>query len=204
MLQRLNELGTPVKFIIMIVLAAAIGGAGYYFVVMPVLAQNQVDQGKLDAKNAENAELRQFETKLPDLDRQIAQLKSQMEYQKQIVPDEKEVDNFIILLQDQAGNAGIQLRHLDAKPVANKEFYTEVPFGIEVDGPFYGVLTFFEKLAGQTRIVNVNDLAMKSTAKGAKYPMGPNDSVTVTATAKTFFSREMTPAPAVAAKPVQK
>jgi Tfp pilus assembly protein PilO len=128
-----------------------------------------------------------------------------MEYQKQIVPDDKNADAFIQLLQEQASAAGINLRRLEAKPVANKEYYSEVPFAIEADGPFYGMVNFFDKLGSQTRIVNVNDLAMKTTARNAKYAIGPNDSVTIAAVAKTFYSREQSaPAAAGAGTPVKK
>ena len=199
MLQKLNEQSTPVKVVIMLVLAAALGGAGYYVGAKPIEEANVTTAATLDAKVKENTQLKQYESKLGDLDRQIVQLKAQMEFQKQIVPDEKAADNFIILLQEQASNSNINIRKLEAKSVATKEFYTEVPFAIQVDGPYYGMVNFFDKLAAQTRIVNVSDLGMKSTtAKGgqSQYPIGPNDSVIVNAVAKTFFSREAASEPA--------
>ena len=203
MLQKLNEQSTPVKAMIAIVLAAVLGGAGYYFMVMPMEETNKTTAATVAAKVRENNELKQYEMKLGDLDRQIVQLKAQMEFQKQIVPDEKAADNFIILLQEQASNANINIRKIEAKSVSTKEFYTEVPFAIQVDGPYYGMVNFFDKIAAQTRIVNVSDLGMKSTtAKGgqSQYPIGPNDSVTVNAIAKTFFSREAVPEPAPTTK----
>ena len=198
MLEKLNAQSTPVKIVIALVIAALVGGGVWYFLVNPMNEANVQAKAALDAQIKENTELKQYETKLGDLDRQIVQLKAQMEYQKQIVPDEKEADNFIILLQEQASNTGINLRKIEAKPPSNKEFYTEVPFGIQIDGPFYGVMSYFEKLAGQTRIVNVSDMQMKTTAKQSQFPLGPNDSVSVTATAKTFFSKEAAAAPAPA------
>ena len=47
-----------------------------------------------------------YETKLPDLLAQIESLKQQMEIQKKIVPDEKEADKFIHLMQDTAAGVG--------------------------------------------------------------------------------------------------
>jgi type IV pilus assembly protein PilO len=193
MLQKLNEKSTGVKVAVMLVLAALLGGGLYYYPIMGMQEANKTTAATLAAKVKENNELKQYESKLGDLDRQIVQLKAQMEFQKQIVPDEKAADNFIILLQEQASNANINIRKIEAKSVSTKEYYTEVPFAIQVDGPYYGMVNFFDKLAGQTRIVNVSDLGMKSTtAKGgqSQYPIGPNDSVTVNAVAKTFFSRE--------------
>jgi Tfp pilus assembly protein PilO len=203
MLEKLNAQPTVVKIAVMLFLIAAIAGGGYYFVVMGMMESNKTTASTLAAKEKENNELRQFESRLTDLDRSIVALKSQLEQQKQIVPDEKNADTFIIMLQEQAANSGINIRKLESKPVANREYYTEVPFGITLDGSYYGVLTFFDKLSGQTRIVNVSDLTMKSLANKAgtvtsQFPVGPNDSVTVTATAKTFFSREAQAAPAPA------
>lgn len=200
MLEKLNALSAPIKAAVALGLAAVlVAGAWFgYPGIGAMMEQNKQDAAKLQAKQEENDKLRQYETKLNDLDRQIVMLKQQMELQKRIVPDDKDADKFILLLQETASNAGINLRKLEAKAVANKEFYSEVPFGIEIDGPYYNVLNFFERLAGQTRIVNVEGLNMKSLAKSTKFQYGPNDSVEVAATAKTFYSREAQPAGAPA------
>jgi type IV pilus assembly protein PilO len=206
MLEKLNAQSTPIKLVIALVIAALLGGLGYYFVSMPLEAENKTKKTQLDAKLAENATLKQYESKLGDLDRQIVQLKAQMEFQKQIVPDEKSADNFIILLQEQASNANINIRKIESKAVANKEFYTETPYALQIDGPYYGTLSFFEKLATQTRIINVDGIQIKGfggRTGASQYPIGPNDSITVNATVKTFFSKEvaaMTPAPAAPVK----
>src|SRR5262249_35268629 len=121
MLDKLNAQSTPVKIIIALVIAALLGGGVWYFVVSPMEEQNKQTEASLKTLQDEIAKLKQFETKLADLDRQIIQLKAQMEYQKQIVPDEKEAANFIILLQEQASNTGINLRKIEAKAPSNKE-----------------------------------------------------------------------------------
>src|SRR5437588_11231311 len=198
MLEKLNQQSMPIKLVMAVVLAAILGGAGYYFAVMPLLEKNKADAATLAAKQKENDELRVFETKVADLDRQILALKQQMEIQKKIVPDDKDADKFILLLQDTANDSGIALRSLQAKNVVNREYYTEVPFAIEIDGSYYQVVNYFQKLSAQTRIVNVAGLTMKSVGRGGRYsPYAPTDSVIVNATAKTFFSHEaMAPAPA--------
>ena len=200
MLEKLNQQAMPIKVVMALVLAVAIAGAGYYFTVMPILEKNKADAVTLAAKNKENNELRAFETKVADLDRQILALKQQLEIQKKIVPDEKDADKFIILLQDSANDAGISLRSLQAKNTVNREYYTEVPFAIEIDGSFYQVMNYFQRLSSQTRIVNVEGLAMRSAGKGNKYAYGPNDSVVVLATAKTFFSHDAAAPAAPASK----
>ncbi len=202
MLEKLNAQSTAIKAVIMLAIAGALVATAWFAYpgVGAMIEANRLAAEQLDKKNKENADLRQYEPKLNDLDRQIVMLKQQMELQKRIVPEEKDADKFIILLQETASSAGINLRKLEAKSVATKEFYSEVPFAIEIDGSYYAVLNFFERLAGQTRIVNVDGLTMKTLAKSTKFAYGPNDSVEVSATAKTFFSREQ-PAGAPAGAP---
>src|SRR5205085_11552662 len=191
MLEKLNQQPMSIKIVMAVVLAALIGGGGYYYPVMGMLEKNKADAATLAAKQKENDELREFETKVADLDRQILALKQQLEIQKKIVPDEKDADKFIILLQDSANDSGIALRSLIARNVVNREYYTEVPFAIEIDGSYYQVMNYFQKLSAQTRIVNVEGLTMKSVGRGGRYrPYAPTDSVIVNATAKTFFSLE--------------
>ena len=89
-----------------------------------------------------------------------------------------------------------------SKPTASKEFYTEVPFEIELDGPYYSVISFFDQVSKLERIVNVSDLLVANTKKPSDakakhtYQYAPNESVVATCTATTFFSHDSAPAPA--------
>src|SRR5438874_12988936 len=105
---------------------------------------NASSQQALTAKLEENAQLEPYVSKLVEIDRQIASLQQQLEIERRIVPDEKEVDGFIRMLDAEAIKAGVELRRYTARAVNNKEFYTEVPFEVELDGPYYAVLNFFD------------------------------------------------------------
>lgn len=161
---------------------------------------NEAAQTALTAKMEENAKLEPYRTKLADIDRQIANLKQQLEIERRIVPDEKEVDGFMKMLDAEAMKAGVELRRYTAQPVVSKSFYTEVPFEIEVDGPYYSMLSFFDQVSKLERIVNVSGLLMANTKKpgDAKakhtYQYAPNESVVATCTATTFFSHDIAPA----------
>jgi len=96
----------------------------------------------------------------------------------------------------------VELRRYTADPVNSKEFYTEVPFEIEIDGPYYSMLGFFDKVSKLERIVNVGNLMVATPKKGSEakvkhtYQYAPNESVVATCTATTFFSHDAPP-PAV-------
>jgi len=189
---------------------AALGGvllltAAIYFTLFRGMRDaNTTAQKGLEAKVAENAQLEQYRPKLADMERQLANLKQQLEIERKIVPDDKEVEQFIKMVDGEAVKAGIEIRRYTAKPVSSKDFYSEMPFELEIDGPYYGVLNFFDRLGKTERIVNVSSLLMANTKKTSEaktkttYQYASGESVVATCTATTFFSHDMTPAPSAA------
>jgi type IV pilus assembly protein PilO len=191
-----------------VIAVALLATAGLYYTVFKSQRDQNMDaQQKLEAKQKENRELEAYRPKLAEIERQLASLKQQLEIERRIVPDEKEVDGFMRMLDAEASKAGIELRRYTAQPVAQKEFYSEVPFSVELDGPYYSVLGFFDRVGKLERIVNVSGLMMASTRKPAEakpkknYQYAPNESVVATCTATTFFSHDLDPA--ASAKPGQ-
>src|SRR5215472_10849044 len=161
---------------------------------------NATAQANLDAKLQENRELESYRPKLAEIERQVASLKQQLDIERRIVPDEKEVDGFMKMMDAEALKAGVELRRYTAKSTVSRDFYTELPFEMELDGPYYSMLNFFDRVGKLERIVNVSGLLVASTrkpsdAKAKKtYPYTPNESIVATCKATTFFSHDMDPA----------
>src|SRR5208282_2035216 len=155
--------------------------------------QNDAAQIKLQAKLRENAELEAYRPKLADIERQLASLKQQLEIERRIVTGE-------------ARKSGVEIRRYTSRPYAAKEFYTEVPFEVEFDGPYYSMLGFFDRLGKVERIVNVSNLLVATTRKPADakakhtYQYAPSESVVATCLTTTYFSHDLDPA-APASKP---
>ncbi|MGO9405175.1 MAG: type 4a pilus biogenesis protein PilO [Terriglobales bacterium] len=200
----LGEL-TGVKLLgILLLVAVLVTGGLYYTVYKAQTDQNDAARTKLQAKLRENAELEAYRPKLADIERQLASLKQQMEIERRIVPDEKEVDNFMRLVSGEARKAGVEVRRYTAKPYVTKDFYTEVPFELEFDGPYYSMMGFFDRLGKVERIINVSNLLVASTktptaAKAKKtYQYAPSESVVATCLTTTYFSHDLEPAAAPA------
>src|SRR5205085_9109131 len=147
----------------------------------------------------ENAELEAYRPKLAEMERQLASLKQQLEIERRIVPDEKQADDFIRAMMAEASKAGVEVRRFTARAVSSKDFYSELPFELEVDGPYYSMLNFFDRLGKLERIINVSGLLVASTKKSSdakvkhQYQYAPGESVAATYTATTFFSHDLEP-----------
>jgi type IV pilus assembly protein PilO len=162
--------------------------------------KNTAAAHQVQEKARENNELESYRPKLKDMDRQLANLKQQLEIEQRIVPDDKKVEDFIETMDSEAQKAGVELRRYSAKPTVSKEYYTEVPFDMELDGPYYSMLQFFDRVSKLERIVNISGLLVANTKNPTnakvkhQYQYAPNESVVASFTATTFYSHDLTPA----------
>jgi type IV pilus assembly protein PilO len=208
MAMNFNELSGLKQWAVVIFGGALVTAALYFTVFKNQSDKNAAAQHALQDKVRENNELESYRPKLKDIERQLANLKQQLEIEQRIVPDDKAVDAFIETMNGEAAKAGVELRRYTAKPVAPKEYYSELPFDMELDGPYYSMLNFFDRVGKLERIVNISGLLVSNTKDPASakakhtYQYAPNESVVATFTATTFFSHDLEPAVAsTGAKP---
>lgn len=203
---KFTELSATVQLAIVIGLLVVITGGLYWFVYQDMYNKNVQLKASLTKIDADNAALRPFADKKADMERKIATLKDQLEQMKRIVPDEKEAPQFMEMMQAEARKAGIEIRRYEAMQTSAKEFFTEVPWDIDVDGPYYSVLRFFDNVSHLDRIVNVANLKMSSVRRPGEagvrktYQYAPTETVVVGCQTTTYFSREPQPAATPAKK----
>ena len=181
---------------------AVVTGALYFTMFKSQNDKNAAAQHALEDKIRENNELESYRPKLKQMEQQLAELKQQLEIEQRIVPDEKQVDGFITMLDSEAQKAGVELRRFTAKDSKSQQYYTEVPFDLDLDGPYYSVLNFFDRVSKLERIVNISGLLVSTTKNptGAKvkhaYQYAPNESIVASFTATTYFSHDLQPSAA--------
>lgn len=205
---KFSEMPAGTRLLILLVIAGIIGTVYYFMYYSGKSQENQQLAKRLADKKAENERLKEFVPKLAQLNRDMAILEQQIEREKKVVPEDKDADQFIRILHDTAATSGIEIRRYTAMPGSNKEFYSEVPFSIDIDGPYYSVLNFFQRVGELERIVNIDNLQLSNTknpgtakVKGG-YTYAPGETIVANCTATTFYSREpdATPPPPPAKK----
>jgi len=185
-------------------LALVIIGVGEYMPMSPVASIRSAvadNHTKDSALNRQVDELQVYERRDAEFKLEMVALEKQLETLKTIVPEDKELDEFIRLLQGAAAASGVQIRSLVANAVVPKDYHYELPFTIAVDGPYFAIEDFFARLSRLSRIINVGDLKFDALAEGknAKFPVRPGTTVTGTCMITTFFSKPDTAAPVPAA-----
>jgi len=184
-LQALGSVGLAVVLIL----------AGLYIPGLPLASvrdQLESAQAELKPLESEVESLRVYKQRRAELQTEMDALQKQLATLQTIVPEDKQTDEFILMVQRAALSSGVSIRSLTAQPVVQKPYYFEMPFNIGADGPYYSVLDFFSKLGRLSRIINVGDL--KLTAVGtnsnsnSKFRVVPGTSVTGEFTITTFFT----------------
>jgi type IV pilus assembly protein PilO len=199
----ISDMPGSMQWLAMLALAAVLSGGAFFGVFRGQKKQNAAAEEQLKAKIAENSELESYRPRLVQIDQQIASLQQQLAIQERIVPEQKQADDFIRMLQGEAAKSGVEIRRYTTRAVSNREFYTEVPFELELDGPYYSVLNFYDRVAHLERIINISDLQLGSVRKPGDmklkhtYQYAPGESVLATCVATTFYSHDLMPAASV-------
>jgi type IV pilus assembly protein PilO len=206
----LREMSLPVQALMFALLAVVLIAVGFFAPFSPLKEKDAELATTLSKEKdliSQKAVLETFERQRAEVERDIHALQIEIENRRMIIPADKDADEFIRLMQGAAGSAGVNIRRFKALSVAARDQYFEMPFEVEVDGPFYAVSDFFDRLSKVSRMINVGDLTFKSTAEGAgrKYPLRPGTTVSGTFVAMAFFSKvSEAPATPPAAPPAKR
>jgi type IV pilus assembly protein PilO len=185
----------PLQALFFLGLAVVLIAAGMYLPFLPnasIRTQLEAAQATEKPLQTEVAGLRVYKQRRAELQSQMDALEKQLATLQTIVPEDKQTDQFIIMIQSAAVSSGVSIRRMKALPIASKQYYFEMPFEVEADGPYFSVLDFFSKLGRLSRIINVGDLKLQGLATKASstnFHMTAGSSVTGIMTITTFFSK---------------
>jgi Tfp pilus assembly protein PilO len=206
----LRDLSVFMQALVAVTVAIVLTAVGIFVPGSPIAREkDEYDAAvvKRTQLSQEVTQLQVYKQRYAELKQQMDALNKQLDTLKTIVPEEKEADEFIRLMQGAASASSVQIRRLKSLAIVPKEYHYEMPFEIQADGPYFNVLDFFGRLGRLSRIINVGDLSFDApeSAKGTKYPVRPGTTVSGIFTATTFFTKPAdsgaAPATAAGAKP---
>ncbi len=196
-----RDMSVIMQGLVALAIAVILVLAGLYVPGSPV-AQERADYDKaVQARqklNQEVTQLQVYKQRYGELKQQMDALNKQLDTLKTIVPEEKEVDEFIRLVQGAASASNVQLRRLTSQAIVAREIHYEMPFEVQADGPYFNILDFFGRLSRLSRIINVGDIQFDDatgTQHGVKYPIRPGTTVSGVFTVTTFFTKPANTAP---------
>jgi type IV pilus assembly protein PilO len=190
-----RDMSVIMQALVALAIAVLLLMAGLYVPGSPVAQERADVDTAVQARqklSQEVTQLQVYKQRYGELKQQMDALNKQLDTLKTIVPEEKEVDEFIRLLQGAASASNVQLRRITSMAIVAREIHYEMPFDVQVDGPYFNILDFFGRLSRLSRIINVGDLQFddaNGSTRGTRYPLRPGTTVTGTFTVTTFFTK---------------
>lgn len=193
MAKSFNDLPAPIQGAIMVAVALVAAGGVFYYFVWPL--SDQVDKlqsevTKLKGENDNNEAFRREQAGYVSL---IKQLESQLETLRSIVPDEQATDEFMKTVFTDGSETGTQLRTFIPGTAATKEYYVEMPFTVHLDGTYYNLLRFFDRLAHEQRIMSVSGLSLGAPEGGGMgaYTVSKSETVGANCVLTTYYNKPL-------------
>jgi Tfp pilus assembly protein PilO len=174
-----------------ILLAAAV----HYAWFRNINADIRNKRAELESLQQEIEKGRAAERKLAQFREEVKRLELELGKLLQILPSKRNTEELIKRIEALTRQGDFTLKKFTPGDFIPKEFYSEWPIDIVVDGTYHNLALFFDRMSRFSRIINVEDMRI-----GALNNV-PGKSIAASFVAKTFIYTGDEPGAAGAARP---
>ena len=169
---------------VMAALALVIVAACYWFVFADMKQEITGLRADLEIKNEKIQEGLAIERKLPEFEREVANLQRKLGDIQQILPTGTETGDLLRWIKNMTDQSNLDLKVFNPGQLQPKEFYRDFPIEMDVIGRYHDLGIFLDRVSKYSRIINVDNLRMNQNAAGG------DKTIRATFTATTFVYDE--------------
>jgi len=183
---RLENLPRSAQILLFLGVAVALSYIVYSFYFQGMIDQRTALQDEIKKLETSVAQAQAVASQLPRFKEEVARLEERLAELSTILPSEKETPIVLRAVLDMASAANLKIMRFVPKPTVPRNFYVDWPIEVSVQGSYNALGRFFEKVSQYGRIINVDNIGIKT------FETGTNAARTVSAvcTATTFVFRE--------------
>jgi type IV pilus assembly protein PilO len=181
---------------------ALLFAAGYWRVLQPMRDDYDREQVALSELQNKLQEGRAAKQELPKFREEVRQLELELDKLLRILPARRNTPDLMRRIRSLAEQGDFALKKFNPRILTDKEFFSEWPIEVDLDGSYHNLALFFDRISRFSRIINVEDLLISSlpAAKNTKDQNANVHTITATFIAKTFVYKEPEPEDVTAAK----
>lgn len=168
-----------VRSIIVLLVCAAVLGAGYYFDTQyqqeefeKVVAQENGLWSTFESKQVKAASLDDYKAQMVEMEESFGTMLRQL-------PSKNEVADLLVDITQTGLASGLEFELFKPNKEQPKEFYAELPITVNVNGGYHNLGQFVSGVAALPRIVTIHDIQLKVSDPETRR-------LNMTATAKTY------------------
>ncbi|HEY0514397.1 MAG TPA: type 4a pilus biogenesis protein PilO [Thermoanaerobaculia bacterium] len=177
-------------------------GAGYWRLLDPMRDDFERAETQLKGLQGKIQEGRAAKEELPKFREEVRQLELELDKLLRILPARRNTPDLMRRIRSLAEQGDFSLRKFNPLTLSDKEFFSEWPINVDVEGSYHNLALFFDRISRFSRIINVEDLEIKAMpppkvvpagtkgAKEAQSALVNQHTITATFTAKTFVYKE--------------
>ena len=181
----LNKLPWYGQVALFVVLGVALIGGFYWFYVVPTQAEMVTRERRLASLRVDIAKGSATANQLNQFRQQVAELEGRLESLKAVLPEQKDVADLLRRIQTLATQSNLVILGFKPAPSVTKQLHMEWPIALQLDGTYHNLAMFFDRVSKFSRIINVNNIAIR-----AKEKPEPTSTISVDCVATTFVLLE--------------
>jgi type IV pilus assembly protein PilO len=175
-------------------LAVVLAGTVQYLWFSNINDDIKKKRGELDGLNQEIQKGRAAERKLSQFREEVKRLELELGKLLLILPSQRNTEELIKRVEALARQGDFGLKKFTPGEFIRKDFYSEWPIDIQVDGTYHNLALFFDRMSRFSRIINVEELKISGIENQ------PGKSIAASFVAKTFIYSADEEAPKAGAK----
>ena len=172
-----------------LVVGGLLGGLGYWQLIMPMDDQIAGQVSKLQELQNKIQEGRTAKAQLPKFREEVRQLELELDKLLRILPARRNTPDLLRRIRSLAEQGDFTLKSFTPGALSDKDFYSEWPIEVQVEGTYHNLALFFDRISRFSRIINVEDLKINASTD----QKGPH-TISSSFKAKTFVYKEAEPA----------
>jgi type IV pilus assembly protein PilO len=147
------------------VLGVALIGGFYWFYAVPAQAEMLTREQRLASLRVDIAKGSTTANQLNQFRQQVAELEGRLESLKAVLPEQKDVADLLRRIQLLATQSNLAIRGFKPAPSVTKQLHMEWPIALQLDGTYHNLAMFFDRVSKFSRIINVNNIAIRAKEK---------------------------------------
>jgi len=172
-------------------IGALIFGAVSWRVLQPLRDELVSGEQQLAGLQTKIQEGRAAKQQLPKFREEIHALETELDKLLRILPARRNTPDLLRRIRSLAEQGDFALRRFTPGQLSDKEFFSEWPIAVSVEGGYHNLALFFDRISRFSRIINIEDLNI-TALPGAK----GTHTLAASFNAKTFVYKESEPLPA--------
>lgn len=161
---------------------------GFWRLLQPMRDEITAYEAKLSELQTKIQEGQAAQRQLPKFREEVRQLELELDKLLRILPARRNTPDLMRRIRSLAEQGDFTLKRFTPGQLADKEFFSEWPIAIAVDGTYHNLALFFDRISRFSRIINIEDLTVSALTK-----TDGTHTIGAQFTAKTFVYKEPEP-----------